>query len=77
MQGLVLSRWNPLLAFHVVPQCTPTLPSDRAREFDPFARPMDWYRLPLAIKLAVINLWRVEQDPAQPKDEPTSTSKDR
>ena len=41
--------------------------TEQPRErFDPLARPLDWYRLPLAIKLAVINLWRVEQeqDPA-------------
>jgi len=40
------------------------------KRFDPFARPFDWYRLPLAIKLAVVNLWRVEQDPAKADREP-------
>jgi hypothetical protein len=47
------------------------------KRFDPFARPMDWYRLPMAIKLAVINLWRVEQSPQEPDEESTSVPKDR
>ena len=46
-------------------------PPERPRKrFDPLARPFDWYRLPLAIKLAVIRLWRVEQDPARSDREP-------
>jgi hypothetical protein len=52
-------------------------PERPRNRFDPFARPMDWYRIPLAIKLAVINLWRVEQDPAKPDPEPTRHLKDR
>jgi hypothetical protein len=53
-------------------------PPDKPRKkFDVLARPVDWYRLPLAIKLAIINLWRVEQDPAKPADEPTRRPKSR
>ena len=38
------------------------------KRFDPLARPFEWYRLPLAIKLAFLQLWRKEQDttPTQP-----------
>ena len=46
-------------------------PGQLRKRFDPFARPFDWYRLPLAIKLAVISLWRVEQDPSKPDHEAT------
>jgi len=53
-------------------------PPERPRKrFDPFARPFDWYRLPHAIKLAVINLWRAEQAPSKPGHEPTKDLKDR
>ncbi len=44
-------------------------PQRRRKKFDPLARPFEWYRLPLAIKLAVLQLWRKEQDitpPTQP-----------
>ena len=43
---------------------TPQRPRKR---FDPLARPFEWYRLPLAIKLGVLQLWRKEQEaePAQ------------
>jgi len=42
-----------------------TTESSRKR-FDPLARPFEWYRLPLAIKLAFMQLWRREQDLAPP-----------
>jgi hypothetical protein len=38
----------------------------RRKRFDPLARPFEWYRLPLAIKLAFMQLWRKEQDLAPP-----------
>jgi len=42
------------------------------KRFDPLARPFEWYRLPLAIKLAFLQLWRKEQDaaPTQPGPRP-------
>jgi hypothetical protein len=43
-------------------------PERRRKRFDPLARSFEWYRLPLAIKLAFMQLWRREQDavPTQP-----------
>ncbi len=35
---------------------------EQHKKCDPLARPFEWYRLPLAIKLAFIHLWRKEQD---------------
>jgi hypothetical protein len=35
---------------------------EQRKKFDPLARPFEWYRLPLTIKLAIIHLWRKEQD---------------
>jgi len=34
---------------------------EQREKFDPLARPFEWYRLPLAIKLAFMHLWRKEQ----------------
>ena len=53
-------------------------PSRRRKTFDPLARPFEWYRLPLAIKLAFMQLWRREQDarPTQPAERATDV-KDR
>jgi hypothetical protein len=42
-------------------------PDRRRKRFDPLARPFEWYKLPLAIKLAFMQLWRREQEtPTQP-----------
>ena len=42
-------------------------PERRRKRFDPLARPFEWYKLPLAIKLAFMQLWRREHDsPTQP-----------
>jgi hypothetical protein len=52
---------------------------DRKRKrFDPLARPFEWYRLPLAIKLAFMQLWRREQEtvPTRPSGR-AKDSKDR
>lgn len=51
-------------------------PDRRRKRFDPLARPFEWYRLPLAIKLAVLQLWRKEQD-AAPPTQPSRDPKDR
>lgn len=43
------------------------IPGRQRKRFDPLARPFEWYRLPLAIKLAFMQLWRREQEvPTQP-----------
>jgi hypothetical protein len=52
-------------------------PERPPNRFDPFARAIEWYRLPMAIKLAFVNLWRVDQDAAKPAHEPTKNLEDR
>ena len=36
-------------------------PERPEKNFNAYDRPFEWYRLPFAIKLAVLNLWRAEQ----------------
>ena len=36
-------------------------PERPRKNFNAYDRPLEWYRLPFAIKLAVLNLWRAEQ----------------
>jgi hypothetical protein len=36
-------------------------PERPRKNFNAYDRPIEWYRLPFAIKLAVLNLWRAEQ----------------
>jgi hypothetical protein len=36
-------------------------PERSRKNFNAYDRPLEWYRLPFAIKLAVLNLWRAEQ----------------
>jgi hypothetical protein len=55
-------------------------PERPRKNFNAYDRPLEWYRLPFAIKLAVLNLWRAEQanpsferDPAA-EDDPTGSS---
>jgi hypothetical protein len=36
-------------------------PERHRKNFNAYDRPIEWYRLPFAIKLAVLNLWRAEQ----------------
>ena len=37
-------------------------PERPRKNFNAYDRPLEWYRLPFAIKLAVLNLWRAEQE---------------
>ncbi len=53
-----------------------TTESSRKR-FDPLARPFEWYRLPLAIKLAFMQLWRREQEGPTQRPVRTKDAKDR
>jgi hypothetical protein len=45
-------------------------PERPRKNFNAYDRPLEWYRLPFAIKLAVLNLWRAEQasDPSLEMD---------
>ena len=36
-------------------------PERTRKNFNAYDRPIEWYRLPFAIKLAVLNLWRAER----------------
>jgi hypothetical protein len=58
-------------------------PERPRKNFNAYDRPLEWYRLPFAIKLAVLNLWRAEQasdpsferDPAE-EDDATGSSRE-
>ena len=41
-------------------------PEPPRKNFNAYDRPIEWYRLPFAIKLAVLNLWRAEQGDPTP-----------
>jgi hypothetical protein len=48
-------------------------PERRRKNFNAFDRPIEWYRLPFAIKLAVLNLWRAEQADSPSFESDTAT----
>ena len=52
-------------------------PDRRRKRFDPLARPFEWYKLPLAIKLAFMQLWRREQEPPTQPSARAKNLKDR
>ena len=53
------------------------IPDRRRKRFDPLARPFEWYKLPLAIKLAFMQLWRREQEGPTQRPVRTKDAKDR
>jgi len=46
-------------------------PERTRKNFNAYDRPIEWYRLPFAIKLAVLNLWRAEQADPPPIESDT------
>src|ERR1700730_4731213 len=48
-------------------------PERPRKNFNAYDRPIEWYRLPLAIKLAVLNLWRAEQADSPSFESDTAT----
>jgi hypothetical protein len=52
-------------------------PDRQRKRFDPLARPFEWYKLPLAIKLAFMQLWRREQEGPTQRSVRTKDVKDR
>jgi hypothetical protein len=47
-------------------------PERLRKNFNAYDRPIEWYRLPFAIKLAVLNLWRAEQTDPPPIESDTA-----
>lgn len=47
-------------------------PGRTRKNFNAYDRPIEWYRLPFAIKLAVLNLWRAEQADPPPIESDTA-----
>jgi hypothetical protein len=47
-------------------------PERPRKNFNAYDRPIEWYRLPFAIKLAVLNLWRAEQADPPPFESDTA-----